>query len=64
MISIRQEEHSTFGSKVLPRYGLIVNPCKTTTLKFNTGRHFNAPTPNDLFWPYEDWALEWEPRVI
>jgi outer membrane receptor protein involved in Fe transport len=56
IIGIRHEEHSTFGSQVLPRYGLIVNPLKTTTLKFNTGKHFNAPTPNDLFWPYEDWG--------
>ncbi|MCK5312764.1 MAG: TonB-dependent receptor, partial [Desulfobacteraceae bacterium] len=37
-------------------YGLIINPVETTTLKFNTGKHFKAPTPNDLFWPTEDWG--------
>ncbi|WP_457553029.1 TonB-dependent receptor plug domain-containing protein [Desulfobacula sp.] len=56
IIGIRHEDHSTFGTKNLPRYGLIINPVETTTLKFNTGRHFKAPTPNDLFWPKEDWG--------
>ncbi|MCD4719511.1 MAG: TonB-dependent receptor [Desulfobacula sp.] len=56
IIGVRQEDHSTFGTKVLPRYGLIITPVETTTLKFNTGRHFKAPTPNDLFWPLEDWG--------
>jgi len=28
-----------------------VNPWETTTLKANHGKHFRAPTPNDLFWP-------------
>ena len=56
-IGVRHEDHSTFGTEVLPRYGLIINPSKTTTLKFNTGKHFKAPTPNDLFWPHEDWGF-------
>ncbi len=56
-MGIRYEEHSSFGSEILPRYGLIVNPFKTTTLKLNTGKHFKAPTPNDLFWPTEDWGF-------
>ncbi|MCK5837991.1 MAG: TonB-dependent receptor, partial [Desulfobacula sp.] len=59
IIGVRHEKHSIFGSKALPRYGLIVNPFETTTLKFNTGKHFKAPTPNDLFWPKEDWGWGW-----
>jgi len=51
---IRREEHSVFGSETLPFFGLIVNPWQNTALKVNHGRHFLAPTPNDLFWsdPY------------
>ncbi|MCP3899470.1 MAG: TonB-dependent receptor, partial [Desulfobacteraceae bacterium] len=56
IVGVRHEDHSTFGSKILPRYGLIINPFGNTTLKANTGKHFKAPTPNDLFWPTEDWG--------
>ena len=59
IIGLRHEDHSIFGSKVLPRYGLIINPVETTTLKINIGKHFKAPTPNDLFWPKEDWGWGW-----
>lgn len=47
----RQEYHSTFGAEYLPRYGMIVNPWENTAVKVNRGKHFKAPTPNDLFWP-------------
>lgn len=53
---IREENHSVFGSETLPRFGLVLNPTDSTAVKFNTGKHFKAPTPNDLFWPYEDWG--------
>jgi outer membrane cobalamin receptor len=55
-VGLRHEDHSEFGTEVLPRFGLIINPFETTALKFNTGKHFKAPTPNDLFWPLEDWG--------
>lgn len=55
-LGIRHEDHSEFGSENLPRLGLILNPTNTTAVRFNTGKHFKAPTPNDLFWPYEDWG--------
>ncbi|WP_244154360.1 TonB-dependent receptor plug domain-containing protein [Desulfospira joergensenii] len=55
-LGIRQEDHSVFGSETLPRFGLVLNPTDSTVIKFNTGKHFKAPTPNDLFWPYEDWG--------
>ncbi|MEI7818283.1 MAG: TonB-dependent receptor, partial [Desulfuromonadales bacterium] len=48
---VRQEENSMFGVKNVYRYGVVVNPTETTTLKFNRGSHFKAPTMNDLFWP-------------
>ncbi len=56
LAGIRHENHSTFGYENLPRFGLIVNPFENTALKFSRGKHFKAPTPNDLFWPYEDWG--------
>jgi iron complex outermembrane receptor protein len=56
LAGIRHENHSTFGYENLPRFGLIVNPFENTALKFSRGKHFKAPTPNDLFWPHEDWG--------
>ncbi len=53
---IRHEDHSQFGRENLPRFGLILNPMQNTALKATHGRHFLAPTPNDLFWPREDWG--------
>ncbi|MBN2284016.1 MAG: TonB-dependent receptor [Deltaproteobacteria bacterium] len=47
----RHEQHSVFGYAVVPRYGLVFNPLEHTVLKASYGGHFNAPTPNDLFWP-------------
>lgn len=48
---IREEHHSAFGEKFVPLFGAVVNPKDTVTIKITHGRHFNAPTPNDLFWP-------------
>ena len=56
LAGVRHEDHSTFGNENIPRYGLIINPLENTALKLNHGKHFKAPTPNDLFWPYEDWG--------
>ncbi len=56
LAGIRHENHSTFGFEDLPRFGLIVNPFENTVLKFSRGKHFKAPTPNDLFWPDDGWA--------
>lgn len=56
LAGIRHEDHSQFGTENLPRFGLIFNPFENTALKATTGRHFLAPTPNDLFWPWEDWG--------
>jgi outer membrane cobalamin receptor len=48
---IRHEDHSAFGSENLPLFGVVINPFETTVLKISHGKHFLAPTPNDLYWP-------------
>jgi outer membrane receptor for ferrienterochelin and colicin len=53
---LRLTDHSEFGRKYVPRYGIIITPYKDTAIKMNYGKHYNAPTPNDLFWPLEDWG--------
>ena len=51
LAGIRHETHSTFGNINLPQYGIIYSPNDMTNIKINNGKHFKAPTPNDLFWP-------------
>jgi len=53
---LRDETHSEFGSRYVQRYGMVINPQEDTAIKLNYGEHYNAPTPNALFWPYEDWG--------
>ncbi len=53
---IRHQYHSTFGDEYLPMFGLTVNPAPQTTFKLSHGKHFKAPTPNDLFWPEDDFV--------
>ncbi|HJX34456.1 MAG TPA: TonB-dependent receptor [Desulfatiglandales bacterium] len=53
---LRREEHSEFGTEYVPRFGIVINPHEVTAIKLNYGKHYKAPTPNDLFWPYEDWG--------
>ncbi|MEE8552644.1 MAG: TonB-dependent receptor, partial [Desulfobacterales bacterium] len=56
LVGIRHENHSMFGSINLPRYGIIVNPTGNTAVKMSTGKHFKAPTMNELYWPEDDYA--------
>jgi outer membrane cobalamin receptor len=56
LAGIRHEDHSKFGGINLYRYGLAFNPYKNTAVKFNQGRHFRAPTLNDLYWPDDGWT--------
>ncbi len=56
LAGIRHESHSTFGNINLPHYGVVLSPNETTNIKINNGKHFMAPTPNDLFWPETAWA--------
>ena len=53
---IRHENHSAYGSENLPLFGMVVNPHATTALKLSHGRHFVAPTPNDLYWPADPYT--------
>ncbi len=60
---IRLEDNSMFGTKYVYRYGAVVNPSKKTTIKFNSGSHFKAPTMNDLFWP-DDGYTKGNPLLV
>jgi outer membrane cobalamin receptor len=51
VLGYRHENHSEFGTENLWRFGLVGNPTQSTVLKTTHGKHFRAPTPNDLFWP-------------
>jgi outer membrane receptor protein involved in Fe transport len=53
---IRHEDHSAFGSENLPLFGAVINPFETTALKISHGKHFVAPTPNDLYWPADPYT--------
>jgi len=53
---IRQESHSAFGSEMLPNTGIVFNLSEETVLKATHGKHFKSPTPNDLFWPEDDFV--------
>jgi iron complex outermembrane receptor protein len=56
LAGVRHENHSAFGSENLPLFGLVINPFETTALKVNHGKHFLAPTLNDLYWPADPYA--------
>lgn len=51
LAGLRHEQHSTAGSESIPRFGLVINPYETTAIKLSHGKHFRAPSINDLFWP-------------
>ncbi len=51
ILGFRHEDHSEFGTENLWRCGLVINPTVSTVIKTSHGKHFLAPTPNDLFWP-------------
>jgi iron complex outermembrane receptor protein len=56
LAGFRHENHSVFGSENLPLFGVVINPFETTALKINYGKHFLAPTPNDLYWPADPYT--------
>jgi len=57
LAGIRQEKHSTFGTETLPLLGAVIHAGERTALKLSHGKHFLAPTPNDLFWPKQDFGF-------
>jgi iron complex outermembrane receptor protein len=56
LAGLRYENNSEFGSETLPRFGLVTEPWPNTVFKASSGKHFNAPTPNDLFWPFDGFS--------
>lgn len=56
LAGLRQEQHSMFGYEVLPRFGAVLNPFAGTSIKLGHGKHFKAPTMNDLYWPDDGWV--------
>ncbi len=56
LAGIRHENHSAFGSENLPLFGIVINPVETTALKISHGKHFLAPTLNDLYWPADPYT--------
>ncbi|MCX5850506.1 MAG: TonB-dependent receptor [Deltaproteobacteria bacterium] len=56
LAGIRHEDHSAFGYENVPRVGLVVNPADETVIKLSHGKHFRAPTPNDLYWPDDGYS--------
>jgi len=52
----RHERHSTFGDADVERYGLVFTPLENTVFKINHGKHFKAPTLNQLYYPDDGFA--------
>jgi len=51
LAGLRYEDNSGFGNETLPRFGFVLTPKASTAIKLSSGKHFSAPTPNDLYWP-------------
>lgn len=56
LLGVRHEDDSEFETADLPRLGVILNPWDDAALKLTHGKHFLAPTLNDLFWPEDLYA--------
>ena len=56
LAGIRHEDNSEFGTEDLPLFGFVFNPLENTVLKLSHGKHFLAPTLNDLYWPESQWT--------
>ncbi|MDD4178909.1 MAG: TonB-dependent receptor [Candidatus Margulisbacteria bacterium] len=48
--SIRGDHHSTAGSAVNPRLGVVIRMDKATIFRASAGTAFRAPTLNELYW--------------
>ncbi|HNW58526.1 MAG TPA: TonB-dependent receptor [bacterium] len=46
---LRAETHSLYGSKVLPKVGLVCNPSEQVTLRFSAAAGFRSPTIRELY---------------
>ncbi len=56
--SLRFDQTSNYGNKFSPKLGTVFNFGKywQTSLKFNIGTSYRAPTFNDLYWPADAWT--------
>lgn len=56
--SIRYDYNSDFTNKISPKVGTVFNFGNTwqSTLKWNIGQSYRAPTFNDLYWPEDAWT--------
>lgn len=58
--SIRFDTDSKYDNKILsPKIGTILNfgEIWKSSLKFNIGKSYRAPTFNDLYWPEDAWTI-------
>lgn len=56
LAGLRYEDNSAFGTETLPRFGLVLTPKASTAIKLSSGKHFRAPTLNDLYFPEDIYA--------
>jgi len=56
LAGVRHEDNSEFGTEDLPLLGFVFNPLENTAFKLTHGKHFLAPTLNDLYWPETQWT--------
>lgn len=56
--SFRYDYNSDYTNKLSPKLGLVLNFGNTwrSTLKFNIGKSYRAPTFNDLYWPEDEFT--------
>jgi len=56
--SLRFDGNNDFGSRLSPKIGAVVNFGEfwQTSLKFNIGLSYRAPSFNDLYWPEDAWT--------
>jgi len=56
--SLRYDYNSDYTNKVSPKLGMVMNfgEAWKSSLKFNIGKSYRAPTFNDLYWPEDTWT--------
>ena len=63
---VRYDNHSLFGGHTTPRASLNYKADADTDIYLSWGQVFNAPTTDDLFWPYSSmggWIVAGNPNL-
>ncbi|WP_378952769.1 TonB-dependent receptor plug domain-containing protein [Pelosinus sp. sgz500959] len=63
---LRYDHHSMFGSATTPRAAVNYQMDNKTDIYVSWGKVFNAPTTDDLFWPYSamgSWIVSGNPNL-